>query len=126
MPLTNAPFIVNEIATALHKLLNERSPTTIFLSQSPMTEEDAAFLSDFLGRGETLIEIGGLSQTRFRATRYPGVWWGEYSTAPGNISLRTIDVAEVPELVHASRDDINDGLGRLRIGLPGLQCTKQD
>ena len=130
MPLTNAPFILSEIAAALDKLVATGERSSIYLSQFPMTEEDAGFLKEFLGLGATFIEIGGLARTRFRESGYPGVWWGEYYATPEKVSLRTIEIAEAPELVAASKDDIVEGLGRLTAGLPAIgqeaACTKPE
>ena len=75
-PLTNSPFILSEVSAALEKLVEAGEPTTIYLSQFPMTEEDAAFLAKFLGRGATTIEMEGIAPTRFRETSYAGVWRG--------------------------------------------------
>jgi hydrogenase-1 operon protein HyaF len=123
--LTNARFLVlTEVTAALHKLLNERKASTIFLAQFPITDGDREFLSTFLGEGDTAIEIAGLSVTRFLETRYAGVWWGEYFDGSGKVSMQTIEVAETPELAGANREDINESLGKLMIRLPEVQCGR--
>jgi hypothetical protein len=132
MQLTNAPFILSELAAALDKLIREGEPSTINLSRVPMTEEDATFLGEFLGKGATFIDMEGVSCTHFRESSYAGVWCGEYYSAPGQISLRTLEVAEVPELVLATKEDMAEGLSRLMDDLPGFgggengTCTKPE
>ena len=126
MHLMNAPYILSELSAALQKLVTDGEPTTLYLSQFPMTEEDAAFLSEFLGQGPTFIEMQGTTLTRFRETSFPGVWWGEYYSQPGRISLRTIEVGEVPELVCATHEDMADAVSRLAEKLPEAVCTKPE
>jgi hypothetical protein len=118
MPLMNAPFVLAEISAALQRLKNEGEPHRLYLSQFPMTEEDAQYLADFLSVGSVVIQQHGLSQTVWRETGFSGVWWGEYYDARNKVALRTIEIATIPDLAVARADDITAAAERMQNSLP--------
>ena len=132
--LMNAPFLLNEIALALEALVKTGESRTLFLSQFPMTPEDAEFLQQTLGPGQTLIQSGGASPTVWRETGVSGVWWGEVYGADRKVVLRTIEITRMPELAIAPADDVASGLEEFRGRLPEIlaaaetagepECTK--
>jgi hydrogenase-1 operon protein HyaF len=132
MPLMNAPFLLNEIALALEALAKNGESRTLFLSQFPMTPEDAEFLQRTLGPGQTLIQSGGASPAVWRETGVSGVWWGEVFGADRKVVLRTIEIACIPELAVTPAEDIAAGLAEFRARLPEAlaaaggeqECTK--
>jgi hydrogenase-1 operon protein HyaF len=118
MPLMNAPFLLHEIVAALRNLAAHGERRTLFLSQFPMSEEDALFLQKFLGRGRTTIQMSGDHPTIWRESATPGVWWGEYYDGPKKIALRTIEIAHVPELALTPADEVREGITALEQRIP--------
>lgn len=120
MSLMNAPFLLHEIALALENLRQTGERRTLYLSQFPLGPDDAAFLQDFLGRGPATITLGGVNQTIWRESATAGVWWGEYYEGPSKLLLRTLEIAEIPELAVTPASDIDQGLEQLRARLASL------
>lgn len=115
--LMNAPYLLNEIALALRQYLETGERRTLYLSQFPMTEEDAAHLQSVLGAGSVTIQTSGENRTIWRECGIAGVWWGEYYEGPKKVLLRTIEIGPYPELAITPQDDIESGLAKLEEGL---------
>lgn len=121
MPLMNAPYVLNEIALALRELCETGESRTLFLSQFPMSEEDAVWLQQRLGKGSLTIQMNGASPTVWRESQIAGVWWGEYYESDGKkIMLRTIEITPMPQLAFTPAEDIRAGLEELRERLVDL------
>jgi hydrogenase-1 operon protein HyaF len=114
----NAPFLLDEIALALDQLRTQGERRILYLSQFPLSEADVSYMQEFLGRGPATITLGGVNQTIWRESGTPGVWWGEYYEGPQKLLLRTIEIAEIPELAVTPRGDIDRGVEELRKKLP--------
>ena len=113
MPLMNAPFLLDEIRLALRQYLETGERRTLYLSQFPMTEEDAAHLQQTLGPGAITIQTAGENRTVWRECGTAGVWWGEYCEGPKKVILRTIEIGPYPELAVTPQDDIAFALAAL-------------
>lgn len=124
--LMNAPFLLNEIALALDALVKTGESRTLFLSQFPMTPEDAEFLQQTLGPGQTLIQSGGASPTVWRETGVSGVWWGEVFGPDRKVVLRTIEITRMPELAMAPAEDIAAALDEFRVRLPEILAAAEN
>jgi hydrogenase-1 operon protein HyaF len=122
MPLMNAPFVLAEVLAALQRLKDEGESRRLYLSQFPMTEEDAQYLADFLSVGSVVIQHHHLSQTVWRETGFSGVWWGEYYDARNKVALRTIEIAQIPDLAVAQADDIAAAAERMQHSLQLAQA----
>ena len=123
MPPMNAPFVLAEIAAALQNLRDKGEPRKLYLSQIPLTEEDAQYLAEFLSVGCIVIEHRALSRTVWRETGFPGVWWGEYSDAGMKVALQTIEIAQVPDLALAQTEDIAEAAERMKHLLQDAQAA---
>lgn len=117
MALMNAPYVLREIETALRKLAEAGETKILDLEHFPLSDDDAGMLEEVLGKGQITISANGPDVTEWRETSIPGVWWGEYRTGPAKVSLRTIEITEIPELARAQAEDIQEGLTRLQQAL---------
>jgi hypothetical protein len=114
MSLMNAPYLLNEIALALRNLAKTGEPYTLYLTQVPMSDEDAVSLREALGHGKAMIQLAGDAPTVWRESAIPGVWWGDYYEAGGKkIALRTIEIAKIPGLAVTPIEDVRSGLVEL-------------
>jgi|ERR1035438_9700712 hypothetical protein len=123
MPLMNAPFVLAEVSAALQDLKDRGESRKIYLSQFPLTDEDARYLMEFLSTGSVVIEHRDLSRTVWRETGFQGVWWGEYYDASMKVALRTIEIAPVPGFVLAQAEDIAEAAERMRHALQNSQAA---
>ncbi|MFN3135239.1 MAG: hydrogenase expression/formation C-terminal domain-containing protein, partial [Candidatus Kryptonium sp.] len=75
--LINAVFLLNEIRHALVELKNEGRKRVINLSNFPLSNDEARFIDEALGRGNVKIIYEGVELTIWQETKISGVWWGE-------------------------------------------------
>jgi hydrogenase-1 operon protein HyaF len=113
MELMNALPILNEIKHALERLCEHGENRTINLMNFPLTDDDAKFLDETLGRGSVTIHYDGLELSFWQESKIAGVWWGEHRNAAGRVSLRTIEIAEFPMLAKSQPEDIAQDIDRL-------------
>lgn len=106
--------LLQEIVVLLERLNESGQPGAIDLRSMPMIPGDRRRLQAALGDGEVdaTVDCGGT--TRVRETDVTGVWWVEHRGEDERIIAEMIEVAEVPELLRAHRDDIAKGAERLR------------
>lgn len=114
MTLRSAAVLLSEVTVALRKLTETGETTTLFLSQFPMSEPDADALHETLGEGGVIIQSHSHELTVWRSAAVPGVWWGEYYGGR-IITVRTLEIARVPDLVGAQPQDLRDGLHKLEM-----------
>lgn len=81
-------------------------PSRIDLSRLPLSHSDIGYLEQAVGSSGVEITVSCDGETRFTATRLPGIWWGRYYEPEGRETLVTIEVGQVPELVGVSADDL--------------------
>lgn len=111
--LVNAIFLLNEIRHALMELKNEGKKRAINLSNFPLSNDEAKFIDEALGKGSVKIIYEGTELTIWQETKISGVWWGEYRNSNGKIILRTIEITFYPELAMSQVEDIEDGINKL-------------
>jgi HupH hydrogenase expression protein, C-terminal conserved region len=114
MPLTNTLGLLNEICTALEALKTSGQEQILYLMHPPLTEEDEDFLREALGTGRTTIVSDEGTITAWRLTGIPCVWWGEYRDEIERVILKAIEIAPFPHLATSQREDIDDGLAKLK------------
>ena len=73
----------------------------------------AAALELRLGQGEisATLSVSGVSE--IRETSFPGVWWTRHADESGRVVALLIEVAEVPDILRANREDMRHGQKRL-------------
>jgi len=109
----NAPSLLSEIADKVSTRKAGDPTHSINLSLLPHTEEDLAYLADKLGVGGTIILSRGYGNCRVSSTATNNVWWVQYFNAQDTIILNSIEIIEVPEVVCAAQEDIDDSAERL-------------
>lgn len=85
----------------------------INLTLLPLTPADRACLDAEIGRGPVTILSRGYADCRIVSTRMPQTWRVSYFDAQGRALLDTLEVAAVPEVAYAAREDLEDSAIRL-------------
>ncbi len=114
MPLINTLGLLNEIGAALETLRATGQEQILYLTHPPLTEEDEDFLREALGSGRITIVSNEGNITAWRLTGIPCVWWGEYRDEIERVVLRAIEIAPFPHLATCQRDDIDEGIAKLK------------
>ncbi len=109
----NAPSLLSEIADKVSTRKVGDPTHSINLSLLPHTEEDLTYLADKLGVGGTIILSRGYGNCRVSSTATNNVWWVQYYNAQDTIILNSMEITEVPEVVCAAQEDIDDSAERL-------------
>ncbi len=109
----NAPSLLSEIAEQVATYNPGDMAHSINLSLLPHTEEDLKYLADRLGVGNTIVLSRGYGNCRVSSTLTDNVWWVQYYNAQDTIILNSIEIINVPEVVCAAQEDIDDSAERL-------------
>ncbi|WP_372885498.1 hydrogenase expression/formation C-terminal domain-containing protein [Shimia sp.] len=109
----NAPALLSEIADKVATRNPGDIAHSINLSLLPHTEEDLQYLAEKLGVGGTIVLSRGYGNCRVSSTRTNGVWWVQYYNAQDAIILNSIEIVDVPAVVCAAQEDIDDSAERL-------------
>jgi len=109
----NALPILVELASYCSGYETSRSPQSINLTLLPLTEADLVFLDEQLGRGpvDTLSRAYGKCQVI--STLVPNVWWVRFYNSMGSLILSTLEVVDVPPVICAAPEDLQDSATRL-------------
>lgn len=89
-------------------------PHVINLTLLPQSDEDIALLAERLGVGPVTILSRGYGNCRVTSTTTRNVWWVRYFNSQDAIILNTLEVATVPQVVCAAKEDLEDSAERLR------------
>jgi hypothetical protein len=114
MPLINSLGILSEISTALETLKATGQEQILYLTQPPLTDKDEDFLREALGRGRITIVANEVHAAAWQETAIPCVWWSEYRDEIERVVLKAIEIAPYPHLAAGQRDDIDEGLTKLK------------
>lgn len=112
-PSVNVAALMVEITERLRHLLATGEDSAIDLGSLPLTPSDRDELAERLGAGEVSIRLVAEGESAFVETVFPGVWRVTHRNPAGKISLETIEIAYVPALVGAHREDVAAGLEQL-------------
>jgi hydrogenase-1 operon protein HyaF len=85
----------------------------INLTLLPQTDEDVAYLADKLGVGNTIILSRGYGNCRVSSTQTKNVWWVQYFNSQDATILNSIEIVDLPDVVRAAQEDIEDSAERL-------------
>ena len=86
----------------------------INLTLLPCTDEDIEFLTRKLGGGPAVILSRGYGNCRITSTATRNVWWVQYFNSQDKLILNSIEMARVPEVACAAKEDIEDSADRIR------------
>jgi hydrogenase-1 operon protein HyaF len=86
----------------------------INLTLLPLSDADLVFLDEQLGRGavDTLSRAYGKCQVI--STKVPNVWWVRFYNSMGTLILNTLEVVDVPAVICAAPEDLQDSAERLQ------------
>ena len=109
----NAPALLTEIAEKVASWQPGAEVHSINLSLLPHTEEDLSYLVDKLGKGDTIVLSRGYGNCRVSSTGTRNVWWVQYYNSQDALILNSLEITDVPEVVCAAQEDVDDSAERL-------------
>jgi len=107
----NAPALLAEVTERV--AVQAAEAHVINLSLLPFGPEDADWLDQCLGRGRVTLLSRGYGNCRVTATGVARVWWVQYFNSQDALILNTLEIVDVPEVVRAAAEDLEDSAGRL-------------
>lgn len=110
----NAAVLLREISERVSRLADADETSMIDLLAMPLTASDLVWLREQLGTGEISITLDADGESFLRETSFPGVWWVMHHNLNGGVLSAFIEIAPVPELAKAHKDDVRGGLERLQ------------
>ncbi len=110
----NTPSLLSELADKVASYRPGDEVHSINLTLLPHTSEDLVYLNDKLGKGDTIILSRGYGNCRVTNTRTRNVWWVQYYNSQDALILNSLEVIDVPEVICAAQEDIDDSAERLR------------
>lgn len=121
----NAPSLLVELAAKQAEWRVGMNPHVINLTLLPHSPQDLDYLNAILGQGRTQALSRGYGNCRVTATGVSHIWWVQYYNSVDTLILNTLEVVDVPAVVPAAREDIEDTAVRLREVLELLRCGRQ-
>ncbi|MGI9265719.1 MAG: hydrogenase expression/formation protein [Gammaproteobacteria bacterium] len=109
----NAMSILTEIDEKRSRYVTGNPAHVINLTLLPLSEEDIEFLDQTLGRGPVYILSRGYGDCHVIGTAVPNVWWVRYFNSMGKSILNSLEVVDVPSVVRAAPEDLEDSARRL-------------
>ena len=109
----NALPILVELAAAIEKYKTDGTEHSINLTLLPMSEEELEFIDRRLGRGPVDILSRAYGKCQVTSTAAANTWWVRYYNSMGTLILNTIEVVNVPPVVAAAPEDLDDSATRL-------------
>lgn len=117
----NSPPVLHEIRDRLQHFRPGDPPYGVNLTQLPLSPQDVDFIGRTLGVGAvSLLSEGGFA-CRVTSTAVAHVWRVQYFNEGDNLILDTVEVAEVPAVVLAVREDMGNTAADLAEALRWLE-----
>ena len=109
----NAMSILTEIDEKRSRYVTGNPAHVVNLTLLPLSEEDIEFLDQTLGRGPVYVLSRGYGDCHVIGTAAPNVWWVRYFNSMGKSILNSLEVVDVPSVVRAAPEDLEDSTRRL-------------
>ena len=109
----NALPLLVEIDSHSEDYARTGTPHSINLSLLPLSEPELEYLDARLGRGPVDVLSRAYGKCQVISTRAPNVWWVRYYNSMGTPILNSIEITDVPQVVHAAAEDLRDSAARL-------------
>jgi hydrogenase-1 operon protein HyaF len=109
----NAPPIYAELADKAARGTTGEPPHVVNFTLLPHTEDDLLWLDAALGEGAVTILSRGYGNCRVTATALAGVWRVQFFNSMDTLILDTLEVTDMPEVVLAAKEDLEDSAMRL-------------
>lgn len=105
--------LLHEVRHALGRLLRTGESTIIDLRAMPFGPGDEERLLGLLGQGEVQAMLEVLGKTTITESRFSGVWIIDHYNSEAERIAFQIEVIEIPELLRAQREDMQESLDAL-------------
>ncbi|HDR8951841.1 TPA: hydrogenase expression/formation protein [Burkholderia vietnamiensis] len=109
----NAPAILTEVRDQVARWRAGAAPHVINLTLLPLSSEDGAFIDAVLGGGPVSVLSRGYGNCRIASTGVVHCWRIAYFNSQDTLILNTIEITDLPEIVQAAPEDIDDSHERL-------------
>ncbi|HDR8932639.1 hydrogenase expression/formation protein [Burkholderia vietnamiensis] len=109
----NAPAILTEVRDQVARWRAGDAPHVINLTLLPLSSEDGAFIDVVLGGGPVSVLSRGYGNCRIASTGVVHCWRIAYFNSQDTLILNTIEITDLPEIVQAAPEDIDDSHERL-------------
>lgn len=109
----NAPSLISELQEKQTAYKPGDAIHNINLTLLPHTEEDLIYLAEKVGKGGTVILSRGYGNCRISSTDTSNVWWVQYYNSQDAMILNSLEIVDVPAVVCAAQEDIEDSAERL-------------
>ncbi|MFW2404802.1 MAG: hydrogenase expression/formation protein [Gammaproteobacteria bacterium] len=109
----NAMPILAELETHCERYTNDQTPHVVNLTLLPLSDADVEFLDARLGRGPVDVLSRGYGKCQIISTQVANVWWVRYYNSMNTLILNTIEVVDVPQVLRAAPEDLDDSANRL-------------
>ncbi|AWV02902.1 hydrogenase expression/formation protein [Burkholderia sp. JP2-270] len=109
----NAPAILTEVRDQVARWRAGAAPHVINLTLLPLSPEDGAFIDAVLGGGPVSVLSRGYGNCRIASTGIVNCWRIAYFNSQDTLILNTIEITDLPEVVQAAPEDIDDSHERL-------------
>ncbi len=109
----NAPSLISELDDKQSSYKAGDPLHNINLSLLPHTEEDLVYLAAKTGKGSTVVLSRGYGNCRISSTDTKNIWWVQYYNSQDAMILNSIEIVDVPEVVCAAQEDLEDSAERL-------------
>ncbi|HDR8963478.1 hydrogenase expression/formation protein [Burkholderia vietnamiensis] len=109
----NAPAILTEVRDQVARWRAGAAPHVINLTLLPLSSEDGAFIDAVLGGGPVSVLSRGYGNCRIASTAVVHCWRIAYFNSQDTLILNTIEITDLPEIVQAAPEDIDDSHERL-------------
>lgn len=100
-----AQSILGEVAELLAAFAVDGTTGAIDLRSLPLTPSERDELETTLGRGDVVVGLDVAGASEIWETGYSAVWWVRHFGAGDNVAAERIEIAAIPEIVAAHRDD---------------------
>jgi hydrogenase-1 operon protein HyaF len=110
----NAPSVLFEIREQATQYAPGQPAHVVNLTLLPMSPQDIEYLNQALPAGPVAILSRGYGKCRVSSTPLRHAWRVQYFNNMNTLILNTVEVVDIPEVVKAAREDIEDSLERLR------------
>lgn len=111
--VANAKALLVELQARCEHFAETGEGHSINLSLLPLSEAELEFLDGHLGRGPIDILSRSYGKCQVISTQSPNVWWVRYYSSMGTLTLNSLEVTAVPEVVRAAPEDLSDSAKRL-------------
>jgi hydrogenase-1 operon protein HyaF len=109
----NAPSVLAELRERQRRWQPGDAGHVINLSLLPLSPADSTCLDAEVGQGPVAILSRGYGNCRIVSTRLPRTWRVTYFNSQDMVILDTLEVAAVPDVACAARQDLEDSAERL-------------